>query len=186
MKRRDSIKTITSFVCGGLVLPSSSLILNSCSSPTQEIEWEPKYLEIDDAFFINELSNTIIPNTELPGAVALGVPQEIENYVFNVYNEKNLKKFQNDLHTFKNHLIEKLFYESILSEKTVILNDIQKMKRNNKIRKIYMSFKKLVIESYFLTEVGATQVLRYNGPSVILGEYKGCVPFGEIGKTWAI
>ena len=54
------------------------------------------------------------------------------------------------------------------------------MKRNNKIRKIYMSFKKLVIESYFLTEVGATQVLRYNGPSVSLGAYKGCVPFASL------
>ena len=49
-----------------------------------------------------------------------------------------------------------------------------------------MSFKKIIIESYFLTEVGATQVLKYNGPSVVLGEYKGCVPFSEIGRTWAI
>ena len=60
------------------------------------------------------------------------------------------------------------------------------MKRNDKIRRIYMSFKKIIIESYFLTEVGATQVLKYNGPSVVLGEYKGCVPFSEIGRTWAI
>ena len=49
-----------------------------------------------------------------------------------------------------------------------------------------MSFKKLIIESYLLKEVGATQVLRYKGPSVVLGDYRGCVPFGEIGKTWAI
>ena len=78
------------------------------------------------------------------------------------------------------------FPATTLSEKTVILNSIQKMKRSNKIRRIYMSFKKIIIESYFLTEVGSTQVLKYNGPSVVLGEYKGCVPFSEIGKTWAI
>ena len=87
------------------------------------------------------------------------------------------------------HFGEKIFFRvkrSIFSEKTVILNSIQKMKRNNKIRRIYMSFKKIIIESYFLTEVGSTQVLKYNGPSVVLGEYKGCVPFSEIGKTWAI
>ena len=78
-----------------------------------------------------------------------------------------------DLNTLKTYLFEKLFYNQTLAEKTSVLNSIQKMKRNKKIRKIYMSFKKLIIESYFLTEVGATQVLRYNGPSVVLGDYRG-------------
>ena len=186
MKRRESIKKISSFVYGSLLIPGSSLVMNSCSSPSQELNWKPKYLEIENAFFLSELSNTIIPNTQFPGAVALGVPEETEKYIFNVYDEKNINKFMDELNTIKHYLIENNFYESILSEKTILLNNIQKMKRNKKVRKIYMSFKKLIIESYFLTEVGSKQVLKYNGPSVLLGEFKGCIPFGEIGKTWAI
>ena len=186
MKRRESIQRISSFVYGSLLIPGSSLVMNSCSSPSQELNWDPQYLEIENAFFLSELSNTVIPNTQFPGAIALGVPEETEKYIFNVYDEKNINKFMDDLNTFKNYLIENNFYESILSEKTIILNNIQKMKRNKKVRKIYMSFKKLIIESYFLTEVGSKQVLKYNGPSVLLGEFKGCIPFGEIGKTWAI
>jgi hypothetical protein len=186
MKRRESIKTISSFVCGTIIIPSSTLMMNSCSSPGQELSWLPEFLENENAFFLTELSNTVLPNTEFPGAIALGVPQEIEKYIFNVYDEKDITKFIEDLNTIKIYLIENNFYELILSEKTILLNNLQKMKRNKKIRKIYMSFKKLIIESYFLTEVGATQVLRYNGPSVVLGDYRGCVPFGEIGKTWAI
>ena len=146
----------------------------------------PEYLEIENAFFLTELSNTVLPNTEFPGAVALGVPTEIEKYVFNVYDEEDVSKFTEDLNILKTYLFENSYYDLTLSEKTSLLNSIQKMKRNKKIRKIYMSFKKLIIESYFLTEVGATQVLKYNGPSVVLGDYRGCVPFGEIGKTWAI
>ena len=186
MKRRDSIKTITSFVCGGLIIPSSTLLINSCTNSDQELNWVPEFLETKNAFFLTELSNTVLPNTEFPGAVALGVPEEIEKYVFNVYDEDDINKFMEDLNTLKTYLFEKLFYNLTLAEKTSVLNSIQKMKRNKKIRKIYMSFKKLIIESYFLTEVGATQVLKYNGPSVVLGDYRGCVPFGEIGKTWAI
>ena len=186
MKRRESIKTISSFVCGTIIIPGSTLMMNSCSSPGQELSWLPEFLENENAFFLTELSNTVLPNTEFPGAIALGVPQEIEKYIFNVYDEKDITKFIEDLNTIKSYLIENNFYELILSEKTILLNNLQKMKRNKKIRKIYMSFKKLIIESYFLTEVGATQVLRYNGPSVVLGDYRGCVPFGEIGKTWAI
>ena len=186
MKRRESLKKISALLYGSLAIPSSSLLINSCSSPNKEIKWKADFLNPEDAFFLNELCNTVIPNTEFPGALALGVPSEIEKYVFNVYDEKKINKFLSDLTLLKENLIEKNFYESILSEKTTILNSIQKLKRNDKIRRIYMSFKKIIIESYFLTEVGATQVLKYNGPSVVLGEYKGCVPFSEIGRTWAI
>ena len=186
MKRRESLKKISAFLYGSLIIPSSSIMMNSCSSSTKELKWEPEYFEIDNSFFINELTNTVIPNTEFPGALALWVPHEIEKYDYNVYDDKKLNKFLSDLILLKEYLIENNFYKSTLSEKTVILNSIQKMKRSNKIRRIYMSFKKIIIESYFLTEVGSTQVLKYNGPSVVLGEYKGCVPFSEIGKTWAI
>lgn len=186
MKRRESIKAISSFVCGSLIIPSSTLLINSCTSPNQELNWVPEFLEIENAFFLTELSNTVLPNTEFPGAVALGVPEEIEKYIFNVYDEDDISKFTEDLNSLKTYLFENSYYDLTLSEKTSLLNSIQKMKRNKKIRKIYMSCKKLIIESYFLTEVGATQVLKYNGPSVVLGDYRGCVPFGEIGKTWAI
>ena len=79
----------------------------------------------------------------------------------------------------------KSYYDSSLLEKTNILNTIQKNK-DSEIRKAYMSIKNLVVSSYFRSEVGATQVLKYNGPSIVLGEYKGCIPFEEVGKTWAI
>ena len=77
------------------------------------------------------------------------------------------------------------FYESILSEKTEILNSVQ-TESESEIRNIYLKIKSSVAISYFKSEVGATQVLKYNGPSVILGQYQGCIPFSEIGKTWAI
>ena len=87
MKRRESIQAISSFVCGSLIIPSSTLLINSCTSPDQELNWVPEFLEIENAFFLTEVSNTVIPNTEFPGAVALGIPKEIEKYVFNVYDE---------------------------------------------------------------------------------------------------
>ena len=77
------------------------------------------------------------------------------------------------------------FYESTLSEKTKILNSIQTQSESD-IRNIYLKIKSSVATSYFKSEIGATKVLKYNGPSVVLGQYKGCIPFNEIGKTWAI
>jgi len=190
MKRREALKNVSLFVSGTLAIPTGSILLNSCSNPSKELEWNPKYLNNEEAFFLSELANTIIPNTEFPGALAVGVPLEIETYVFNVLEEKNISKFKDGLKKLNDFLnnnsskSSKSFFESNLLEKTEMLNLIQK-NENSEIRVIYMSLKSSVVTSYFNSEIGATKVLKYNGPSVVLGSYKGCVPFDEIGKTWA-
>ena len=190
MKRREALKNVSLFVSGTLAIPTGSILLNSCSNPSKELGWNPKYLNNEEAFFLSELANTIIPNTEFPGALAVGVPLEIETYVFNVLEKKNISKFKDGLKKLNDFLnnnsskSSKPFFESNLLEKTKMLNSIQKNK-NSEIRIIYMSLKSSVITSYFNSEIGATKVLKYNGPSVVLGSYKGCVPFNEIGKSWA-
>ena len=190
MKRREALKNVSLLVSGTLAIPTGSILLNSCSNPSKELEWNPKYLNNEEAFFLSELANTIIPNTEFPGALAVGVPLEIEAYVFNVLEEKNISKFKDGLKKLNDFLnnnsskSSKPFFESNLLEKTEMLNSIQK-NENSEIRIIYMSLKSSVITSYFNSEIGATKVLKYNGPSVVLGSYKGCVPLDEIGKTWA-
>tara|TARA_B100001750_G_scaffold92344_1_gene72870 strand:+ start:16845 stop:17420 length:576 start_codon:yes stop_codon:yes gene_type:complete len=191
MKRREALKNVSLFISGTLAIPTGSILLNSCSNPSKELGWNPKYLNDNEAFFLSELANTIIPNTEFPGALAVGVPLEIETYVFNVLEEKNISKFRDGLKKL-NHFLNnnsskssKPFFESNLLEKTKMLNLIQKNK-HSEIRIIYMSLKSSVITSYFNSEIGATKVLKYNGPSVVLGSYKGCIPFDEVGKTWAI
>ena len=189
MERREAFKNISLFVSGSLIVPST--LLNSCSPSVKELNWKPKYLNNSEAFFLNEISNAIIPNTEYPGAIAVGVPSEIEEYVFNVLEENDISKFRNDLNKFdiflndNSNKFSKSFYDSILSEKTDMLNSIQ-IESESEIKNVYLKIKSSVATSYFKSEVGATQVLKYNGPSVVLGQYKGCIPFSDVGKTWAI
>lgn len=189
MKRREAFKNLSLFVYGSLTLPASSL-LNSCSPASKEVNWNPKYLNTDEAFFLSEISNTIIPNTEFPGAIAVGVPTEIENYIFNVFEDNKIQSFREELNQLDEYLnnlnSNKSFYDSTLGEKTKILNELQKSPDKKTYREIYIKLKSSVATSYFRSEVGATQVLKYNGPSVVLGNYKGCIPLEEVGKTWAI
>lgn len=189
MKRRDAFKKLSLFVYGSLTIPAST-ILHSCSPSSKEINWVPKYLNLNEAFFLTEVSNVVIPNTEFPGALAVGVPSEIEEYIFNVKEEDEIQSFRKELNEFEKYLNNlnpnKSFYESSLEEKTKIFNSLQKNINEKIYRDIYMSLKSSIATSYFRSEVGATKVLKYNGPSVVLGSYKGCIPFEEVGKTWAI
>ena len=72
MKRREALKNVSLFISGTLAIPTGSILLNSCSNPSKELGWNPKYLNNEEAFFLSELANTIIPNTEFPGALAVG------------------------------------------------------------------------------------------------------------------
>jgi len=47
----------------------------------------------------------------------------------------------------------------------------------------YAKFKYLVLAGYYLSEVGATQELRYE---LIPGAWRACVPFSEIGRATAV
>ena len=47
----------------------------------------------------------------------------------------------------------------------------------------FSRLKQMTIVGFFTSEVGATQVLKYDK---IPGAYNGCVPFEEVGVTWAI
>ena len=108
---------------------------------------------------------------------------------FNVFENNKIENFRNELNQLDEHLNnsnrEKTFYESSLKEKVDILNNLQKSNKKP-LRGIYLIIKSSVATSYFRSEVGAKQVLKYNGPSIVLGDYKGCIPFEEVGKTWAI
>ena len=127
MKRRDAFKNLSLFVYGSLTLPATSL-LNSCSPSSKKVDWNPKYLNEDEAFFLNEISNTIIPNTEFPGALAVGVPKEIEDYVFNVFENDKIENFRNELNQLDDHLnnsdTEKSFYKSSLKERGILPGDV--------------------------------------------------------------
>ncbi len=186
MKRREAFKNISLFIYGSLAIPAGSF-LHSCSPSTKKVEWIPKFLNDEEAFFLNEITNTIIPNTEYPGALEAGVPSEIEDYIFNVFGDEDIIQFREELAQLENFLSSnsKSFFNLTLLEKTNLLNNLQ-LSENNNERKIYMKIKSLVVTSYFRSEIGATKVLKYNGPSIVLGEYKGCIPLSEVGKTWAI
>lgn len=47
----------------------------------------------------------------------------------------------------------------------------------------YRTLKHCIYRGYYLSETGATVELRYEP---VPGDFRGCVPFAEIGRTWAL
>lgn len=47
----------------------------------------------------------------------------------------------------------------------------------------FRTMKELTLAGYYTSEIGATQELRH---APVPGRYDGCLPFAEVGRTWAV
>ena len=184
MKRRELLKN-TSLWVSGLLLTPSVAVLKSCVPLKREDKWKSDFFSSDNGNLIFELIDTLIPNTEIPGAIEAKVHEFVESYVRDVYNENKREWFIEELSNFDNKIKEyssKSFFKLNLIEKINTLNEIQKKESYND-DSFYIDLKKLVIRGYFNSEIGVTQALNYRP---IPGTFKGCIPLSESGgKLWS-
>ncbi len=161
--------------------------LNGCSTEPG-LYWTPKYVSEDQARLIEAIAETIIPATDTPGAKDVGVPAFIEKMVHETYPAEAKKKFMEGLDAFGKKVEEQEgdpFTKLDADKKLAIVQAenqaaLEILKQGE--RPFFLSIKELTVLGFFTSEVGATQVLRYQA---IPGKYEGCVPFAEVGKTWA-
>lgn len=187
MNRRDVIKKTALFMGASVSAPAIMGILNGCA-PEPSLYWTPKYVSKEQALEIEAIAETIMPATDTPGAKDAGVPAFIEKMVHEVYKPVDLTKFMDGLAAFSTKVQEQeedpfsqldkaKQLEIIKAENTAALGS-----RGTGERPWFLSIKELTLLGFFRSEIGATQVLRYEA---IPGRYEGCIPFSEVGKTWA-
>ncbi len=188
--RREAIMR-TGVLMGGVVFAPSILgVLKGCTA-TPGIDWNPTLFSTSQARMVSALADVILPEDDTPSASQAGVPAFIESMVKNVYNEEQRNSFLEGLDTFgvdSSNELNGNFYDltdEVKFEYTYGLNRTVLEDRSNNHgseKPFIMIFRELTMLGYFTSEVGATQILRYNP---VPGRYDGCVPFEEIGRTWA-
>lgn len=188
MDRREAIKR-TALIMGGLVFaPSAAGVLNGCRA-RPSLEWTPELFSADQAHLVSVLSDVILPADDTPGARDLGVPGFIEEMVHKVYTQENRDRFLDGLNAFEQEARNQIGSRFVDGTPEEQYNFAEGKNREaiegNSAESgtpFFLVFKELTLLGYFTTEVGATQVLRYEA---VPGRYDGCMPFEEVGRTWA-
>jgi len=143
-----------------------------------------------------ELAETIIPETDTPGAKRAGVENYILNVISNCTSKVDQNRFLIGLHDVENHSLVEYNKSFILckdKERVEILNffqakDVYKyqiIKRfHNKIlgQTFFSKLKQLTVEGYCCSEIGATKGLAYD---YIPGKYHACIALNPNQKSWA-
>ncbi len=185
--RKEAIKRTGALLGGVIFAPNILGVLNGCTAKS-DFEWNPVLFSDKQARLVTTLADVIIPADEYPSASEVGVPAFIESMVKDVYTKDQRNRFLEGLDRFADDARIELnaeYFDSVEEQRYQFTYS-----QNQKALDVdpspeppfFLTFKELTILGYFTSEVGATQVLRYEP---IPGRYDGCIPFEEVERTWA-
>lgn len=186
MDRREAVQYISLLLGGTMV--GSTAFLSGCKSDTGN---DTKFSE-DEIAYLDEIANTILPDTSTPGAKAAKVGQFMTVMINDCYEEKDQKIFHEGMRKL-NDLSEKTYDNAFmkLNEKQrhdllVTLDAEQKKYSTDKKKEdpahYFRMMKELTLLGYFTSEIGCTKARRY---AETPGKFEGCVPYKKGDKAWA-
>lgn len=137
--------------------------------------------------FLAKLSDVIIPQTDSPGALVAGASVKVEEVITNLLGDTERKKWLSGLtavHAALDKSVGGDFMKASVANQTNAIQKLDKAAYNNGAApKSYRALKSAIATAYYLSETGATEELRYEP---VPGDWKACIPFSEIGRTWAV
>ncbi|MDF2156978.1 gluconate 2-dehydrogenase subunit 3 family protein [Algoriphagus sp. CAU 1675] len=183
MNRRDALKSVILMMGGTMV--GATAILTGCA-PEQQIEglnFSP-----EDIAFMDELGDTIIPETNTPGAKATGIGSFMVMMVKDTYDANQQKAFVDGLNMIRKEFKAsngKDFMEANPEDRLAYLNGLYEQYKSSEAREpqVINMLRDLTVLGYFTSEIGATQALNY---VEVPGRFDPCIDFKEGDRAYAI
>ena len=195
ISRREAILRVSAML-GGVALVGQTAMLAGCAAqPTAGNAAAPASNAIfrqSDVTLLDDIADTILPETSTPGAKAAGVGPFIALMVADTYYENDQQIFLAGLKSrqdlrLRNYgahfqivtaaqrlaLVERLDEEQYLYTQT---------SEDDAPAHYFRMIKELTLLGYFTSEIGYTQAMRYTETP---GRFDPCVPYEEGDKTWA-
>jgi len=180
MKRRDLIKLVTMATGAALTVPLTSSMLIACSKvePVKDSDYNPKFFNSEDFSSVQNLLNFMLPKTDSPSAVDVGVHQILDSMVGTVYSPEQKESFSVSFDSLKK-------YGESESQLEELKNVLSSSEENDQMTKsAFIELKQQAVAYYLSTEEIATKYLNY---LPIPGKYESCISLESVGgKAWAL
>lgn len=187
MDRREAISRI-GIILGGTVIGSSMFIKSGCTSTPDQVN---KLFTKKQIKLLNDVSETIIPATDTPGAGAAQVGEFIAVVVTDCYSSRDQNIFLGGIDELSEMCRQKFNMGFEQCDKTqrnellAVLDAEQEMymanKKDENPAHYFRMMKELTLLGFFTSETGATQALRY---IKIPAKYEGCISYDDGDRAW--
>jgi hypothetical protein len=196
MNRRELLQRVTWMMGGAISAPAVLGVLSGCSAK-KEAAWQPLFLSKEQGALVAEVVEIMIPRTDTPGAMDVGVPAFIDTMLKDVYTQEDRDRYVSGLQAFDEAARRqhgKPFMELSKAQQTEMVQAFNDAAAAEELsfdpppktlrRPFILMTKELALLGFFTSEPGATQVLQY---AAVPGGFQACVPLAQAGngKTWA-
>ncbi len=185
--RREALRRAALLLGGVISAPVVAGVLAGCGARRSGA------LSSEQLELVATIADHILPETDTPGARAVGVHEFIDAMLAEGYAGEGRAPFfagLADVDARARAACGRPFLQCARAQQRAVLDDLD---RETFARPapppgsaevpFFRTLKELTLIGYYTSEVGATREL-YHVP--VPGRYDGCVPLAKIGRTWAV
>ncbi len=189
--RREALRRVGALL-GGTAMIGGTALLEGCASYDVGRTAPPNLFNTADVALLDEIADTILPDTDIPGAKAAGTGQFIAVMVNDSYDPQEQAIFLAGLESLQADClsIHSATFLDITPEQRLRLvrdRDREQYNYTNDMDEsapphYFRMLKELTLLGYFTSEIGYTQAMRYIETP---GRYDPCVQMEPGDKIWA-
>ena len=186
INRREAIRRVT-VLLGGVALAGSSGLLTACERAQNRAATtrEAGAFTARDIAFLDEVADTILPETKTPGAKAAHVGAFMALMVTDSYSDRDQGIFRDGM----KKLDDASFMAATPQQRLARLEQLDReqkaymdAKKDDNPPHYFRLMKELTLLGYFTSEIGCTQAMRYRETP---GRFDPCVPYTPGETQWA-
>lgn len=180
--RREAIRRVSA-ILGGIAFVGGSTLITACERGQRRAS--SATFTTEDIAFLDEVAETILPETNTPGAKAAKVGAFMAMMVTDTYDEADQQIFRDGMR----QLDAASFMAASPAQRLARLEQLDREQKDYMDAKVedapahyFRMMKELTLLGYFTSEIGYTRAMRYvESP----GRFEPCVPYTPGETIWA-
>lgn len=144
-----------------------------------------RFFDAEHMTLLREVVDTIIPETDTPGAAGVGAHGFIDAMMVDWASAETQAQITGVLDAIEARAQAEhaAGFATLAPERKLAVMRAYDVEHIHAEDRSYARFKELTLLGYYHSEIGATQELRYE---LVPGDWRACIPFAEIGRAWAV
>ncbi len=190
MDRREVLSRASMLLGGFITASAASGILAGCVATPEPVEGAKSgFLTAQEIATVSAMTDQILPKTDTPGALDVGVPAFIDRMLAGYYTDKERGIIRSGLMAVSTDAAElrgKSFTALTPDEQIALMQEYDREAYTPRAATadphFFRMIKELTLLGFCTSKIGATTLMRYEQTP---GPFKGDVPVSAIGKAWA-
>ena len=191
INRREAIRRVSALL-GGAALVGGSALLTGCQNEHAPASAGVGTFTPANIAFLDEIAETILPETKTPGAKAARVGEFMAVMVTDTYEDRDQKIFRRGMQQLdeaSRNAGNTSFMSATPEARLALLASLDReqkaymdAKKDDDPTHYFRMMKELTLLGYFTSEIGCTQAQRYvESP----GRFEPCLPYKAGELSWA-